>query len=224
MKTVLITGASRGIGLEFARQYAAEGWRVVATYRDPAHVRKLKEMAPRAEPYRLDVADAAGVAALARDLAGDAIDLLIANAGIYRDKGMPFERLDADAWDDSFAVNAKAPMICAAAFLPHVARSEERKMIALGSGAASIAQIRYGGGVAYRASKAALHMSWRMLAFDHPEIIATVLSPGRVRTDMNPDVPLLPQESVKGMRAVIARLTQAESGAFLRYDGAAMPW
>jgi NAD(P)-dependent dehydrogenase (short-subunit alcohol dehydrogenase family) len=224
MPTVLITGASRGIGLEFARQYAGQGWRVIATCRDPARADKLSAAAPGAELRRLDVTDHAGVATLSRALAGDAIDVLIANAGVYLDKGLALEALEDAAWEESFAVNAIAPMVCAAAFLPQVQRSTERKMIALGSAAASITQIRYGCGYAYRSSKAALHESWRTLAFDHPEIIATVLSPGRVRTDMNPDVPLLPEESVKGMRQVIARLTQSESGGFLRYDGSVPPW
>ncbi len=224
MPTVLITGASRGIGLEFARQYAGAGWRVIATCRDPARAQKLRAAAPGAELYRLDVTDHAGVAALARDLAGAAIDVLIANAGVYLDKGLPLEALGAAAWEESFAVNAVGPMVCAATFLPHVARSNERKMIALGSAAASITQIRNGGGYAYRASKAALHESWRTLAFDHPEIIATVLSPSRVKTDMNPDAPLLPEDSVKGLRQVIARLTKAESGGFFRYDGTVLPW
>jgi len=224
MPTVLITGASRGIGLEFARQYAGAGWRVIATCRDPARAGKLRDAAPGALMRRLDVTDHAGMAALGRELAGEAIDVFIANAGVYLDKGLPLEKLAAAAWEDSFAVNTIGPMVCAAAFLPHVARSEERKMVALGSAAASITQIRYGGGYAYRASKAALHECWRTLAFDHPEIIATVLSPARVRTDMNPEAPLAPEESVRGLRQVIARLTKAESGAFLRYDGSVLPW
>ncbi|HUK58948.1 MAG TPA: SDR family oxidoreductase [Stellaceae bacterium] len=224
MPTVLITGASRGIGLEFARQYTREGWRVIATCRDPARAEKLRAAAAGAELRRLDVTDHAGVAALARELEDRAIDVFISNAGVYLDKGLPLGRLDDAAWEESFAVNSVGPMVCAAAFLPHVARSGERKMVALGSAAASITQIRYGGGYAYRASKAALHECWRTLAFDHPEIIATVLSPARVRTDMNPEAPLAPEESVAGLCRVIARLTRAESGAFLRYDGSALPW
>jgi NAD(P)-dependent dehydrogenase (short-subunit alcohol dehydrogenase family) len=224
MPTVLITGASRGIGLEFARQYQARGWRVIATCRDPARAEKLRAVAPGAELYRLDVNDRAGIEALSRDLSADAIDVLIANAGVYLDKGLPMEALGAAPWLESFAVNAIGPIVCAAAFLPQVARSSERKMIALGSGAASITEIRYGGGYAYRSSKAALHVSWRTLAFDHPEIIATLISPARVRTDMNPDAPLSPETSVNGMRQVIARLTAADSGKFYRYDGTILPW
>jgi NAD(P)-dependent dehydrogenase (short-subunit alcohol dehydrogenase family) len=224
MPSVLITGASRGIGLEFARQYAREGWRVLATCRDPARADKLRAAAPSALMLRLDVTDHARVTALGHELAKETIDVLIANAGVYLDKGLPLAALARSAWEESFAVNTVGPMVCAAAFLPHVARSEERKMVALGSAAASITQIRYGGGYAYRASKAALHESWRTLAFDHPEIIATVVSPARVRTDMNPEAPLAPEDSVRGLRQVIARLTKAESGAFLRYDGSVLPW
>ncbi len=224
MPTVLITGASRGIGLEFARQYAAERWRVIATCRDPARAEKLRAAAPGAEIHRLDVTDHAGIRALARDLADDAIDLLIANAGVYFDKGLALDTIEAVPWQESFAVNTIGPIVCAAAFLAQVARSRQRKMIALGSAAGSITQIRYGGGYAYRSSKAALHLSWRTLAFDHPEIIAVVFSPSRVRTDMNPAAELEPEDSVKGMRQVIARLTQADSGGFFRHDGTILPW
>jgi NAD(P)-dependent dehydrogenase (short-subunit alcohol dehydrogenase family) len=224
MPTVLITGANRGLGLEFARQYASDGWRVIATCRDPARAEKLRAAAPDAELHRLDVTDHPAVKSLARTLSDVAIDLLISNAGVYLDKGLPLEALEDSAWEQSFAVNTIAPMVCAAAFLPHVARSQQRKMICLGSAAGSVTQIRYGGGYAYRASKAALHMSWRTLAFDHPEIIAVILSPARVRTDMNPEATLLPEDSVKGMRKVIAGLTQAQSGEFFRHDLSGVPW
>jgi len=224
MPTVLITGANRGIGFEFARQYAAERWRVVATCRNPARAEKLRAAAPGAELHRLDVTDHGAVKSLARALADVAIDLLIANAGVYLDKGLPLDALDGAAWVESFAVNSIAPLVCAVAFLPHVARSRERKMVCLGSAAASLTQIRYGGGYAYRSSKAALHVSWRTLAFDHPEIIAAILSPSRVRTDMNPEASLLPEESVRGMRQVIAGLTQVDSGQFFRYDATRVAW
>jgi NAD(P)-dependent dehydrogenase (short-subunit alcohol dehydrogenase family) len=224
MPTVLITGASRGVGLEFARQYDADGWRVIATCRDPDRAERLREAAPRSEIHCLDVTDLGRFAALGAALADEAIDVLIANAGIYIARDMTLEAIDAAAWHESFAVNTIGPLACAGAFLKQVARSHERKMIALGSAAGSITQLRYGGKHVYRSSKAALHIGWRILAFDHPEIVAAVFSPARVRTDMNPTAALSPQESVAGMRRLIARLTPRDSGGFFRYDGEISPW
>jgi NAD(P)-dependent dehydrogenase (short-subunit alcohol dehydrogenase family) len=222
MPTVLITGANRGIGLEFARQYADDGWRVIATCREPSRAAALA--ATGAEIHTLDVTDHAGVQALGRALAGETIDLFISNAGVYLDKGRALDEIEPAVWQESFAVNSMAPLVCANTILPLVARSSERKMIAIGSIAGAITQIRYGGAVAYRASKAALHLGWRVLAHDHPEIIAAILSPSRVRTDMNPEAPLAADVSVAGMRQIIARLTPQDSGGFFRYDGMIAPW
>jgi len=222
--TVLITGASRGIGLEFARQYAADSWRVIATCRTPDKAAALRALRPAAEVLALDVADLARVSALGRELAGETIDVLIANAGIYIARGMTPDAIDAAPWLESFSVNTIGPLACAGAFLAPVARSRERKMIALGSAAGSLTRLRYGGTYVYRSSKAALHAVWRAFAFDHPEIIAVLLSPSRVRTDMNPTATLSVEDSVAGMRRVIAGLTQQDSGLFFRHDGEPAPW
>jgi NAD(P)-dependent dehydrogenase (short-subunit alcohol dehydrogenase family) len=224
MPTVMITGANRGIGLEFARQYAADGWRVIATCRDPGAASALRDAAPKAELFGLDVTDHATIHAASRALDGEAIDVFIANAGIYVARQMTADAIETEAWLESFAVNTIGPLACAGAFLLQVMRSSERKMIALGSVAGSLTSIRYGGTYAYRSSKTALHMVWRTLAFSHPGLIAAILSPSRVRTDMNPTADLLPADSVAGMRRVIARLTPKDSGGFFRYDGAAAPW
>ncbi|HZT52175.1 MAG TPA: SDR family oxidoreductase [Stellaceae bacterium] len=224
MPTVLITGASRGIGLEFARQYAADGWRVIATCRAPDKAEALRAIRPAVALHALDVADLARIAALGRALAGETIDVMIANAGIYIGRAMTPETVEAAPWLESFAVNTIAPLACAGAFLPQVARSSERKMIALGSAAGSLTRIRYGGAYVYRSSKAALHAVWRALAFDHPEIIAALLSPSRARTDMNPTGELPVAESVAGMRRVIAGLTRQDSGGFFRHTGEPAPW
>jgi NAD(P)-dependent dehydrogenase (short-subunit alcohol dehydrogenase family) len=105
-----------------------------------------------------------------------------------------------------------------------VARSRERKMIAISSASGSIGGIKSGGFYAYRSSKAALNATWRIFAQDHPEVIATLLSPGQVRTDMNPSAVILAETSVAGMRRIIAGLTQKDSGAFYRFDGVVPPW
>src|SRR6185437_12623455 len=131
MAAVLITGASRGLGLEFARQYAADHWRVLATCRTPARAMALRDLGPKVEIHALDVTDHEAVRALAGTLAHETIDVLIANAGIFIARAMTPASVDAEAWLESFAVNTIAPFVCAGAFLEHVARSGERKMIAI---------------------------------------------------------------------------------------------
>ena len=228
MPTVLISGANRGLGLEFARQYAGEGWRVIATARAPEKATELRALGPAAALHRLDVADFSAVAAFARALAGESVDVLIANAGISGPRGMRPEAIGAEAaaaWERVFRVNAMAPLVLAGAFAAAVARSKERKMIAITSRLGSIAANNDGGLYGYRSSKAALNALWRSFAIDHAEIIATLLHPGWVRTDMGgASASLSAQESVAGMRRVIARLGKADSGSFYDYQGESIPW
>jgi NAD(P)-dependent dehydrogenase (short-subunit alcohol dehydrogenase family) len=224
MPTVLITGASRGIGLEFARQYAADGWRVIATCRAPDKAPALSGLGSSVAVHPLDVKDYDAIHALAGALDGEAIDVLIANAGIFLDRDAMGTNVDTDAWLEMFAVNTIAPFICAGAFLDHVSRSVERKMIAISSGVASISLVNEGGRYAYRSSKAALNSAWRTFAHDHPEVIAMMLSPGRTRTDMNPGVWNAADVTVASLRRVIAGLTQEQSGGFFLFDGKPAQW
>jgi len=228
--TVLITGANRGLGLEFARQYAQDGWRVLATCRDPSRADALSALGSAVTVYPLDVSDFAAVAALGRELAAAAIDVMIANAGVLLNSSMSTAAIDTDAWTRSFQVNAMAPLACAGAFLGAVARSNERKMIAIGSLVGSIGAATQGGIYTYRSSKAALNSVWRSFALDHPEVIATVLSPGRMRTEMvrneasGWDSLPPPDKTASKLRALIARLTQADSGGFIHHNGKTLPW
>lgn len=221
MPSVLITGAGRGLGLEFARQYVAEGWRVIATIRDPAQGRAL----PKAETHLLDVTDGAAVKRLAADLRGTAIDLLLCNAGI----GAPGEalgKIDADRWVQVLRVNALAPLILAESFVEHVASSDLKLMVMVSSRMGSIAQAS-GGRYSYRSSKAALNMIVKALAGDlAPRGVRVIaVHPGWVRTDMGTTAAQLsPEESVTGLRRVIAGLNPGESGRFLNQDGAELPW
>jgi NAD(P)-dependent dehydrogenase (short-subunit alcohol dehydrogenase family) len=225
MPTVLVTGANRGLGLEFARQYAGSGWRVIATSRSLDKAAALKGLGKAVAIHGLDVADFAATAALSRALAGETIDVLIANAGIGGPRGMTTESVDAEGWGETFRVNAMAPLALAGAFHAQVARSGERKMVAITSRLGSIGANGEGGMYAYRSSKAALNAAWHSYALDHRDVIAAVLHPGWVRTDMGgKGAPLSPQESVSGMRRVIAGLGQSQSGGFFGYDGAPIPW
>ena len=222
MPRVLITGAGRGIGLEFARQYAADGWDVIATVRDPAAAPKLAALGVRVE--RLDMRDFAALAAFPERLGEQPLDLFIANAGISKAKWIR-DGEDAGSWQEVHLVNAVAPTLLAETLLPLVEAAGGR-MAAISSRMGSIDDSS-GGYVAYRASKAALNAAWRALAlgWSGRPVTLLMLHPGWVQTDMGgPQAPLAAEESVAGMRRVIAGLSRSESGAFLDYRGEAIPW
>jgi NAD(P)-dependent dehydrogenase (short-subunit alcohol dehydrogenase family) len=227
MPTALVTGANRGIGLEFARQYAKDGWRVVATCRDPERAKDLRKLGDAVSIHRLDVADAEQVAALARALAGEPIDLLINNAGIGYPSDGRLGRMDYAAWEETLRVNTLAPFRVTEALLPNVAASELKLIVSITSGLGSIARNTDGGTYAYRSSKAALNAVMRSLAADlrSKGVTVVVFSPGWVRTDMGGrGAQVAPKDSIAGMRAVIARLRLADTGRFFNYDGSEVPW
>ena len=225
MPTVLVTGAGRGLGLEFARQYTADGWRVIATVRDVSKSSELGALGPKVEIHRLDVTDLDAVAALGRELASDRIDVAIANAGVFLGRSMTPGQIDETAWIGTLKVNALAPLALAGAVLAPVERSEGKRLIAISSRLGSIGENNAGGSYAYRASKAALNAAWRSLALDHRGVVAVVLHPGWVRTDMGgAGAPVERKDSVAGLRRVIARLTPADSGRFFDFQGAEIPW
>ena len=218
MPAVLITGANRGIGLEFARQYSADGWDVVATVRQSSP--ELDVLGVRVE--RLDMRDLDAVASFGERL--DSLDLLIANAGTYGPRS-PRSAAEGEEWLETFAVNTVAPYLLAQSVLPLVARSGG-KLVAITSKMGSIADDRSGGYIAYRSSKTALNSAWRSLAIDNRDkVVAAVLHPGWVQTRMGGEsAPLEPEESVAGMRRVIEDLGPDQSGRFFSYDGSEIPW
>jgi NAD(P)-dependent dehydrogenase (short-subunit alcohol dehydrogenase family) len=212
MPTALITGAGRGLGLELARQYAADGWKVIGTERGA----KAK--------HRLDVTDRKQVAALARTLKGEPIDLLFCNAGITGKKGMTPGNFDFESWAEVMRVNVLGAAAVAEAFLDNVAASEGKKIAMMSSRLGSITESS-GMTLPYSTSKAALNMLVKGLAATQRDIIVVALSPGWVRTDMGGEsAPLSPEASVSGMRRVIAGLTIADTGKFLSYEGKPIPW
>ena len=218
MPSVLITGANRGIGLEFARQYSADGWDVVATVRQSSP--ELDVLGVRVE--RLDMRDLDAVASFGERL--DSLDLLIANAGTYGPRS-PRSAAEGEEWLETFAVNTVAPYLLAQSVLPLVARSGG-KLVAITSKMGSIADNRSGGYIAYRSSKTALNSAWRSLAIDNRDkVVAAVLHPGWVQTRMGGEsAPLEPEESVARMRRVIEDLGPDQSGRFFSYDGSEIPW
>lgn len=226
MTTIVISGANRGLGLEFARQYAARGERVIAGCRRPEEADELRAVPGDIRIEPLDVADDASVAAFARAVGGDPVDLLIANAGVWGgEREQQFGSLDFDNWARVMSTNTLGPMRLAQALADRV-RPVRGRMVALTSGMSSTAETS-GGHFAYRASKAALNNAWRNLAIAlRPDGVAcAVLDPGWVRTDMGgPGGTQTPQQSVSALRRVIDGLDLERSGAFLRWDGREGTW
>ena len=219
MPTVLITGANRGIGLEFARQYAQDGWDVIATARQSSP--ELDALGVRVE--QLNLADGDAVAGFASRVDGP-LDLLIANAGTNHPMNAA-SATDAKDWAVMMTVNAISPFMLATALLPKLAETRG-KAVAISSGMGSIAE-NSGGWIPYRTSKAALNMAWSSLALQARKqgVTAAVLSPGWVKTRMGgAGAELTPEESVTAMRALIAGLTIERTGRFLRRDGSEIPW
>lgn len=230
MASVLVTGASRGIGLELTRQYAELGWRVYATCRSPEDSGPLAELAqahPLLSIHRLDVTDHAAIDALAEELAGQPLDVLVNNAGIGGGRPV-IGRLDYPLFDRILATNVIGPAKMVDAFLPHVEASDSRKIVCISSSLGSITTAK-GGNYLYRSSKSALNMLMRSMAHDLVErgVVLTLLSPGVVDTDFTryAAIPkIAPDVSARGLIATIDRLTLEEAGCFIRYNGETVPW
>ena len=214
----VITGANRGIGLEFARQYSGEGWEVIATARESNS--ELDQLGAKIEA--LDLSDAEAVADFPRRI-DRPLDLFIANAGTNNPMNTQGAE-NAREWQAMMMVNAIAPYQLARALLPRLL--DGAKAIAISSGMGSIGD-NGGGWVPYRTSKAALNMAWTCLALEAKErgVTAVVLSPGWVKTRMGgAGAEITAEKSVTDMRALIDRLTIGDTGRFLRRNGSDIPW
>ncbi|MDH3594985.1 MAG: SDR family oxidoreductase [Rhodospirillales bacterium] len=226
MPSALITGANRGIGLAFARSFAADGWQVYGCCRQPDKARELKDLAGEVTVHRLDVTDGLQVAGLARELAGQPVDILLNNAGIYGSRA-GFGETDFEVWPQVFQVNVMAPLRLAERFVEQVAQSDRKLIVNISSRMGSIAENSSGGGYVYRSSKAALNMVARSLSIDLAGrgITVVMFHPGWVQTDMGgANAAVTAGESVAGMRAVIERLTPADNGRFFTHDGGEIQW
>lgn len=230
-KTILLTGANRGIGLELARCYAAAGWRLQACCRNPGQATELKALAAahpdRVSLHPLEVTDPQSIAALAASLQGGSIDLLFHNAGVAGPKPQGFGPIDRQGWLQTFEVNTLGPFYLTQALVDLVAASRLRIVAIMGTSLGSIADNSSGGLYAYRSSKAAVHMVMKSLAIDLAprEIVVVALHPGWVRTDLGgPAAPLRPDQSAQGLIRVLDDLTAADSGRLLSYTGEELPW
>ncbi len=225
MPTLLITGANRGIGLALLRIFAADGWRIHACCRQPDKAKALKTVAGDIRLHRVDVTDGLRVASLARELADEAIDVLVNNAGIYGPR-TGFSETDYDDWLKVLAVNTLAPLRLVERFVEHVSRSERKLVINVSSRMGSISQ-NSGGAYIYRSSKAALNAVTKGLSADLAARGITVVAvhPGWVQTDMGGAGADIPAEtSAAGLRQVIEGLSAKQSGRFLNYVGEEIPW
>lgn len=229
MPSILITSANRGLGLEFVRQYAAEGWRIFAACRNPDAAHDLQKLA-RSHPMTvlpMDVTDLASIRRAAAGLSDEPIDVALNSAGISGKPGQRVGNIDYESWEQVLNVNTMGPLRVTEAFVEHIARSERKLVVTITSGLGSIAGNTSGGSIPYRTSKAAVNMAMRSAAIDlGPRGIACVLvNPGWVKTDMGgPNAPLTPSESVAALRRLIATFGLTHSGKFFHYDGREYAW
>ncbi len=231
--TVLITGSSRGIGLEITRQYAMKGWNVIATCRTPSNAADLQAIAdefPNVTIERLDVTDFDRIDALAEKYRNQPIDVLLNNAGISGGReSQQFGNLQYEVYNQVMAVNVLGPLKMVEAFMPNVEASDQKKIINISSGQGSISST-FGGQYFYRASKAALNMVMRSLAVENKKAGITIglVSPGCVRTDFTKglDFPMMitPQESGAAVVAVIDNYGIEQTGTHVRHTGEPQKW
>jgi len=231
MKTVLITGANRGLGLEHARRFVARGARVYAAVRAPSDAAELHALAAeyrgQVELLPYEAGDPEAPAQLKAVLGGSTLDLLFANAGDIGGKHQSFGSVDVEAVLRLVRINALAPLKLAEMLADNVARSERKLMAFQSSLMGSVGDNGSGGYYEYRIAKTALNMIARSVSVDLGSrgVIAVALHPGWAQTRMggaNAPVPL--DESVTGQQRLLDALTRADSGRFFNYDGKELPW
>jgi len=227
MKTVVISGANRGIGLEFVKQYLACGYQVVACCREPDKAESLQALTcTELQILPLDVTDAGSIQQLPGLLSGRAISLFINNAGVYGER-QSLDEVEEELWLEVFRVNTIAPLLLTRALLPLMDRQAPGKLVYLSSKMGSIADNSGGGIYIYRTSKTALNQVIKSLSIDlaGEGLLVAALHPGWVQTDMGgPGADIDTFTSVTGLRSVIENLNASGSGGFFNYDGSIIPW
>lgn len=230
MKTIFISGANRGLGLQFAKQYAQQGDHVIACARDLSQAIALTQLAKRHNNihlHQLDVMNETQIINLTAHFKNEPIDILIHNAGVGGEQCETLTAMNQKSWLDVFAVNTVAPMLITQALLKNIMAGKEKKIVGLTSILASISDNRSGGRYSYRASKAALNQSIRSLACELLDdgVTATVIHPGWVKTDMGgKEGKITVEQSVTNMIKVISGLKSINSGCFFAHDGTELPW
>ncbi len=236
MPRVLITGASRGLGLEHARQYLAKGWEVIATARDPDASPGLKALAAQdageLRTMRLDVSDHDRIEAVAEELSAESLDILLNNAGTYGPKsafqGMHYQSLDSmdyDLWREMVEINVFAAFKVAVCFKPHLEAAAHPLLVNMSSDMGSIGNNSIGQAHAYRSSKAALNMLTRGMAIEWKEVTVIAMAPGWCRTDLGgPEAPVDPVESVRMQQELFEKLESSRSGEFIDRFGESVNW
>lgn len=229
MDTILVTGANRGLGLEFVRQYAEEGARILACCRNPKQADELQALQKQhanIQIYTLDVAQPDNIQALANEIK-EPIDILLNNAGML-EKEEDLESISMDAFKETFLVNSVAPLKMAQAFAKQVASSHRKLIASISSSMGSISDNTSGGYYSYRSSKAALNMLMKSAGIDlAPQgIRVLLLHPGWVKTRMGgSEATTEPADSIRGMRKVIRNYQPAPGEVnFFRYNGEVVPW
>jgi NAD(P)-dependent dehydrogenase (short-subunit alcohol dehydrogenase family) len=232
MPTVLITGANRGLGLEYARQYSQQGWDVIACTRKPNSSELAALDQERVRICTLDVTDHPAVDALAAELGDVAIDILVNNAGTTGPKGAPecmeysgVDNMDYAIWRDTLEVNLLGAFKIATAFRTHLAKAERGVLVNMSSDLGSMAQNTMGNMYSYRGSKAALNMITKGFANDCPLIITVSMAPGWCRTELGGmGAEIDPADSVADQIKTLANVTQEQSGCFIDRFGKPVPW
>jgi len=228
MPTALVTGANRGLGLEFTRQYLADGWKVIACCRNPDQAGELRALDNGLlTVLALDVARSDQIAGLAQNLDGRPIDVLINNAGVSGPRMSEEGYGEPEPWLDVMRVNVIAPFELTQALLDNLRAGDQKKIATITSKMGSMADNTGGGSVVYRSSKAGLNAVLKSLSIDLAEegMVVLILHPGWVLTDMGgPDAWIDAEKSISGMRAIIEHATPEHAGRFLAYDGAEIPW
>lgn len=226
MKTALITGANRGIGLEFVRQLKEKGYYILGTCRHPETATELQTLAD--EIFQLDVTNDNDIAALTQKLHNRPIDLLVNNAGISGAQGVTVGNIDRENFINVFNVNCIGVVKLSDALLPNLQASIDKNILVISSQMGSISDNERGRSYAYRASKAALHCVMRSFAIDVKAtgIHVMLIHPGWVKTAMGgPDALLEVQASVAGMLQQAAKhLSKSHADALFRFDGDVIAW
>ena len=228
MATILITGTNKGVGLELTKIYAARGDTVYAACRDPAGASALAEVPGEVVILPLVVGDSGSVTAMAEQLAGVTIDIVINNAGM---KGPEFEEqntyaMDFDGWAETFNVNSMGPVRVMQALMPKLKQAEAAKVVTITSQMGALS-LDMPAAHAYCASKAAVNKFMRLASIDLKKdgVAVGLIHPGWVQTDMGgPRADLTPQESAEGIVAVVDQLSMDSTGGFWKWNGETHDW